>query len=599
MKISALDAVAAPDGDETVVILKDGVAMRAPIDALAQAAVQPMVDEAKAANDPVARAAQIASFYDAPPYQPDGSGVFAGDGVDVDGYAGFGLNEKGEFVAYLSDATRGYIEVIHPRIVSGIVSPLGYVAMPVGADGNLLDATSDGFSFAPFDTGASPSREAAVIDEASNVALLTYGEGDSHGTRQDGPIVKFITESAGGATFRTADTSLKPAFASDATRLVHFIGFGQSNSLGFHATPGLDTTPLDPARAFQFPGSISPGEADDHTYLITDDRLGLLEPLSGPDRVGRGALGPRIVHRALPQLAVTDAALWSGHGVAGQSYANLRVGTAPWHNLRRGMVRGALQAWRAGLSYTIPGMVYVQGEDNYGSTKVDYLADLNELHDQFQGDARAITRDSDLVTPILLAQTTSWTKYSNLATSDVPLAQLQAMLDHPDRFAVFMAMYSLPYDEGIHLTSAGARLLDEYAGRAMAALLAGGDAAGLYPTAAARAGTSLTIDCHVPVGPLAIDTSLVSDPGQYGLVYLDGAGSPIALSNIAVAGTQVTATLASAVAGTLRFALDGVIGNAAGPTTGARCCIRDSAADVSAGGVTMRNYMLCSEIAVA
>jgi len=53
------------------------------------------------------------------------------------------------------------------------------------------------------------------------------------------------------------------------------------------------------------------------------------------------------------------------------------------------------------------------------------------------------------------------------------------------------------------------------------------------------------------------------------------------------------------VAGTLRFALDGTAGQPAGPTTGARCCIRDTFAAASANGQPRYNWMLHHAIGVA
>jgi len=107
----------------------------------------------------------------------------------------------------------------------------------------------------------------------------------------------------------------------------------------------------------------------------------------------------------------------------------------------------------------------------------------------------------------------------------------------------------------------------------------------LKPATITRAGAVLTIKFAVPTPPLVFDTTLVSNPGNYGFEYTDDSGSPPAINSVAVTESDtVTITLSTTPTGTnkrLRYAYTGVPGNPGGPTTGPRGNLRDSDATTS------------------
>ncbi|WP_298810643.1 hypothetical protein [uncultured Sphingomonas sp.] len=382
-----------------------------------------------------------------------------------------------------------------------------------------------------------------------------------------------------------------PPVAAGVSTLAMVPVLGQSNSFQW-ATASLDQSPLDPGRALGF-GAGYPhlGVTYPPMAYLADSDLGQMTDLRGAP-FERGGIGMRLAHRMLVDgLAV----LVTGHGVGGQPYSALKKGTIPFANATRAMMAARDQAFDAGLGFTIPLAVWVQGEDNFGDSKAAYLAHLVELQADIERQARAVTGSTDIV-PLYMAQPSSWTGYgAKAATSGMPLAVVQAAINAPDRFVPTTPFYPFKHVDEAHLDAEGNCSLDDLIG-----WCAAHGSGGLYAVSAARAGTTVTVTCHRPVGStLAIKTDRVSDPGSYGLVYRDANGAKVAISNVAVAGDKITLTLASAVAGTLSFAAEGTPGQPAGPTTGPRCCICAVTGDTLPGGAPLNFYMLTCSVEVA
>lgn len=196
-------------------------------------------------------------------------------------------------------------------------------------------------------------------------------------------------------------------------------------------------------------------------------------------------------------------------------------------------------------------------------------------------------------------------------------AQCQGMIDlykaNTSTIILVGNSYHLNYfgaSGAVHMLAQGYRMQGEEIGRAQSEAITGGVASvtpPLFATActASHGSSTLTVTFNNTT-QLQIDTSIVTDPGQYGLRLTDSGGSPIALSSIAVVGTganaQITATTATAlsIGGTynLGIANFGTAGASAGPTTGPRSCIRDSAPESYSMGGRMYRYACTQSIAV-
>jgi hypothetical protein len=515
--------------------------------------------------------------------------------VDADGYVAAWFDADGALHARLADGTvQGEtIKVFTGDVAAGFVDMDGYVAGALNASGFPVIVNGP---FAARVTGTDGARD-IVLTDASGSAYLTYGEGDSTTPTVQGDQIAWLR----GAAMKSRDISARAVVSAGVSTIGMIAGYGQSNSVGGDPGPiGLDRAPLDPGRGIMFPGGIVPAR---YGELVTEADLGQMVDLSGPARDNLPAIGPRLVHGYIGALPATQAVAYASSGVRGLRYDQLKPGSPFWANLIRTIVVAKLQAWRAGLAFTVDAMPYVQGESDFvTATTASYKANLFEMRDAFRIAVRVITFSATAAPPILIVQPSSWTSAAyKLTTAQVPLAQMAAMADDAASFAVVGPMYPLTHmADGLHPDAEGQRRMDEMIGDGLARMARGAGAAGLYVTGATRSGVTITATCRLPEGgALAIDTTLVSNPGQLGVRYVKSDGSEVAISNIAVSGATITLTLATAVAGTLRFALDGTAGQPAGPTTGARCCIRDTFAAASANGQPRYNWMLHHAIGVA
>ena len=99
---------------------------------------------------------------------------------------------------------------------------------------------------------------------------------------------------------------------------------------------------------------------------------------------------------------------------------------------------------------------------------------------------------------------------------------------------------------------------------------------------------------HVPVPPLVMDTTLVSDPGKNGFAWADDGPSTPTIESVVITGPDtVVITLSAAPTGAkprLRYAFTGVSGALGGPTTGPRGNLRDSDATPSPEGYKLYNW---------
>jgi hypothetical protein len=110
----------------------------------------------------------------------------------------------------------------------------------------------------------------------------------------------------------------------------------------------------------------------------------------------------------------------------------------------------------------------------------------------------------------------------------------------------------------------------------------------------------IDVTFNVPVGDIALDTSVVSDPGDYGVTWRDaGDGNSVSISTVAVLDTDtLRVTLDGTPTGTAQeigIAVSATSGAAPGPTTGARSCIRDGDTAEDGRSVVLRNYA-CHQI---
>ena len=167
-------------------------------------------------------------------------------------------------------------------------------------------------------------------------------------------------------------------------------------------------------------------------------------------------------------------------------------------------------------------------------------------------------------------------------TSAIPGAQLAAHVTSGGKVVLVGPKYHLQYSkDGVHLTSEGYRHMGEdYAKAYRRVVLEGKRWEPLRPIATTRDGAVITVKFAVPAPPLVLDTSLVTDPGNYGFEYSDSSASSPAITKVEVTEPDtVVITLSAVPTGDdrhLRYAFTGIKGARSGPQTGARGNLRDS-----------------------
>ncbi len=479
-----------------------------------------------------------------------------------------------------------------------------------GRPGAVVDENGVGFfieppltqRFVPFEI-AGTERDIAVIEEKSGrTARLTYQNGDNFAPERSASGLRWVRKSGSSLSVIAQSLSIENAapVAANVTTLWQAVGIGNSNMQGADSYPiGDPDGVIAPGRVMEFSCGVNPG-GNGLVTVVPDDFFGPLNDMeSGAFLLTESDAGttmiPRMLAGTLPAIGATGGMLGAALGLSGLGYDFVKKGTDPYKNVLTAIRQGRRLSFIAGLDHRVPYFALLHGEADRGAFKADYLGYLNEWQADFQADLRAILLNDSFVLPFTLSQMSGWTYYNDIASgrSEVPLAQLQAALDGPSKFLCVGPRYHLPYyDGGPHLTRDGQRMHGDEFARAARALMSSFDGAGnpngaylpLHVASGSRVGTTVTLQTAGKVGNLEIDTSLVSDPGNYGISYRDMAGNAVAVSSVAVADAAagtISFTIASAVAGVAEIAMRGTPGASPGANTGPRACFRDNSPETT------------------
>lgn len=252
------------------------------------------------------------------------------------------------------------------------------------------------------------------------------------------------------------------------------------------------------------------------------------------------------------------------HGWGVSTYLSLKKGTSPYA-LGMSQMQAAHQlAVASQRASRVTGVTIIHGEsdEGEGTTAAAYAADLIEWQHDYETDVRAFTGQDEPV-PLFTTQMSSWTGNGH-AIPTVALGQLAAARSSTKVHLVTPA-YIFEYNDGWHLKAWSYRRLGEYFGKAMKQVsLDGQPFLPLMPLRAARLGTSIEVQFHVPVPPLAFDTTAVMAQDAYGFEVSDD-GSAMTVSAVAlVSPDTVRLTLGQLPSGNnerLRYAFTGVPGS--------------------------------------
>jgi hypothetical protein len=382
----------------------------------------------------------------------------------------------------------------------------------------------------------------------------------------------------------------------------HVIAYGQSLSTGWEGWPALSTMPRH--HSLMLGHSVRPqsegtpnwqpvGDGELHPLTATVQDINTGEVLT-PEQIaalqpGALALGETVLEAAVNTwcgrmpAANAHLVLASACGSGGCTLEQLSKGADPelFNRLRECAIASKRAAAAVGRDYSVAALLFLQGESNNwalnGGTadRVAYKALLHQFFRDFTADiAEGIAAQQNR--PIMLTYQTGGAYAS--ATQSVPQAQLELALEMPDWFLV-APVYPLMDKPTGHLDANSYRWLGAQFGKVMHRVLTlGEDWKPLHPLRAIVDRSSVLIEFHVPVPPLAWGRPYCGlsalDVADRGFTVLDEAG-PVSITAVELAGpsgVRITLERPPGADAVLRYADQRHLG---------RGCLHDSDPDVA------------------
>ncbi|MFW3942327.1 hypothetical protein ACKLJX_13235 [Klebsiella pneumoniae] len=279
---------------------------------------------------------------------------------------------------------------------------------------------------------------------------------------------------------------------------------------------------------------------------------------------------------------------------SGTAIADISSGSATFTGATKMIQSAVAMAEKLGMQY-VPVMVLIHGNQNAaaGTSISNYRAAMETLRAQYESVINAATGESQSL-HMFVGQLSNIIPYGGTAgttkTNNIGIAQYQEARDNA-LIHLASAQYARPYSDGEHLTSAGYRTEGEVIGTVVGGWLNDNTKSSLVPieSGVVQSGTTITIPVAGCVGDLVIDTSRVTDPGNYGFVLTGATIASVAVSGSGSAAKIVITKTDSTTATAISYASQGIAGQNPGPVTGSRGCIRDSQTGTSLSGLPLYN----------
>jgi hypothetical protein len=356
------------------------------------------------------------------------------------------------------------------------------------------------------------------------------------------------------------------------------INAGQSNSLG-----------IDAAR-FTYPTILPDAyKLDGYGYFedTANQSLTVLEPLSEDGTFESPSFG--MASMEMQALLIENSFVPSTNdyrkimvvpGVGGTSIQNLMRGTASWTKMLN-QVQGIKNiANAAGKTCKVELYSWTHGESNITNTAAEYKALLIQLSSDMNADLSAITGQTELIKVVFY-------QLSIYSGVNIQQAFFELFQEMPDRFFLSGPTYQYAW----HTENLGAHFLngqesfkygltsgyvnkrvskDNFAWKP------------LYPVKFTYQSNVIEIDFFVPEGKLVLDTTVVTDPGNYGFNVFNASGTAVGITSVAIARPNTIRLICSGniTAGfKVSYASKNGTVDTNGRTTGSRGCLRDQQGD--------------------
>jgi len=407
-----------------------------------------------------------------------------------------------------------------------------------------------------------------------------------------------------------------PAFAYKHYDINHVLSTGQSNAVTNGGTPVLSTT--QPFGNLSFNTGVMPmSSCNANVCRVYQTPSGFKPLVEGDQFFGYGVetlssgMANQITQLGLDRFLVGKPqhdVLVTLHGRSGNAYPCLRKGGCTWFNdpqqlkpFAQAMMEVAdakALAAALGKTYVVRAVTVIHGESDHYSPGIfplvgtdgtpnallNYADALIEWQRDYEAGVKAITGQTEPV-PLFLVQMHGWVGDSSTNKSVIPMNQLAGHVRAPGKVVLVAPQYPVEfkYQDSIHLSTAAGRRLGEYFAKAYASvIMAGKPWEPVRPIRIQRQGNILDVTFVMPVPPLVLDVTNVTNPGNFGFNFTDNSGATPAITNVVLTGpdtVQVTLSQAPSDAATkyLSYAHIRAFGPArGGPTTGTRGNLRDS-----------------------
>lgn len=397
-----------------------------------------------------------------------------------------------------------------------------------------------------------------------------------------------VNEVTGELEAKLSPRCTDPTGASDPIISERVLVLTHGQSLGRGRTPSLSTTPSE--FHLMFSGGTVGEDFDVNTGYSS------LEPLvMTNNRENIGYSFSEYLNQQLPEQQF----IYGNSCKGGAKLSEIDQGSS-WYDMALSHITNAAALSNAeGKICPTSLLTYIQGEaderddtskSSWKSLFTTMVDGIKQHIDDVGGSPKDLT--------VLTYQTPSHTYYDNTAPT---IAQAYYELMKEGVSSIATPLYFMDFEDGVHISSIYTKVMGCYFAKAYSEIERGRGWKPVSPRNIAYQNNIAVIHFNVPSPPLVIDTSVVTNPADFGFEVEDDLGAiPITTVSVGSDGKSVTLSfgrdivevdpIASPVR--FRYAWTGVAGNDAGPTTGARGCLRDSCTQEAPFLVDGQPYLL-------
>jgi hypothetical protein len=474
----------------------------------------------------------------------------------------------------------------------------GVLSAPLEAYGSI-------YFLAPDENG---NRQIWRMFEGTSIQLTFRGDNSAIALGENNTLLFVTNRNSSPEYYRMEQDGKKQFYCflrpdGIDTTLNHILVTGQSLSRGFTSSPILTT--MQPYNNLKFNTGTMNADYFANGAAVNVSPTSFVPLTENTVETGYATLANKVTQFAnsvikTNKYGVTDyRVLVSGHGYSAAAYSNIKKGSQCYTDGLDQITKGRSIAIAQGLTNKVRAVFVVHGESDHLNLNSGYEANLMEWYNDYNADIAAIYGVSANV-PMFHSQMSSWGYYNVGVTSLIPAAQLAAHRNNPGRIICVCPKYFLPYytaSDNVHLTNEGEQVLWSYYAKAYAHVVLQGKVwTGVQPTAITRSGLVITATFSVPYGPLVLDTTNVTNPGNFGFEVVNSSNVVLTISSVVLSGSQVIVTVASGTPARLRYAYrsntGGGLAAGAGPTIGPRGNLRDSAPVVHSNGFPLHNWCM-------